>query len=460
VPSPSMVTLGGVAGGTVQTNSLTLTNPYPVPVNFAVSSPASWLSVTPAGGTVPAQGSATLTVSADPGSLAARSDPYGVSLTIATSSAGSATATTKVLVQFVVAAAPSGSIGSSGPLNVLLVGLGVGPTVELGTEVLLQVLVTNRDGNAVAPSNGGSVQTNIASGNGNQALNMAYQGGGIWTAGWTPVSVGPATITILAVESLIAQIVSGSLQVSVSVIPSGFVEPSVGAIADDAAQTATNLVSPGEAITIYGPQLADCAAASSLPFPTQLCGAQVLIDGVPLPLYFVSPDQIDAQLPFGLTENISHELIVQRDGQLSAPFQVNVVPATPGVFTQNGAGTGAADVLNTAYQLVTSNNPLHPGDTTIIYCSGLGTVESTTGIQGQSGVPAPFSTLLLTVNSVSVTIGGQPAPVIFAGLAPGFVGLYQINVTVPSGVASGQAPLVVTVADQTSPTVTLAVQNP
>ena len=122
-------------------------------------------------------------------------------------------------------------------------------------------------------------------------------------------------------------------------------------------------------------------------------------------------------------------------GLLTAPQNYLIAPAQPGIFI---AGENAA-ILDASFQLVTAQNPARPGDTIQIFATGLGETDPEVG----SGEPAPpFSTVS---NPVTVTIGGIEAAVAFQGLAPGFVGLYQVNVVVPSGVAPGDAvPLVLT----------------
>ena len=126
----------------------------------------------------------------------------------------------------------------------------------------------------------------------------------------------------------------------------------------------------------------------------------------------------------------------------------------PGIFI---AGANAA-ILDVSFQQVTAQNPAHPGDTLQIFCTGLGAVQE----QVETGAPAPsFSTVQLPV---TVTIGGMEAAIAYQGLAPSFVGLYQVNARVPSGVEPGDAvPLVLTqngiVANPDQP-VTIPVQAP
>lgn len=122
---------------------------------------------------------------------------------------------------------------------------------------------------------------------------------------------------------------------------------------------------------------------------------------------------------------------------------------------QSGAGPGVIVDANTG-TLVTASAPAHVGDTLVIYCNGLGAVTPPI----PTGQPAPAGgPLSVTNNPVSITIGGIAATVNFAGLAPGFPDLYQVNAVVPPGVSPGTAvPVVLNVAGQTSPTVTMTVE--
>jgi uncharacterized protein (TIGR03437 family) len=105
--------------------------------------------------------------------------------------------------------------------------------------------------------------------------------------------------------------------------------------------------------------------------------------------------------------------------------------------------------------LIGLSNPAHAGDPIVIYCVGLGAVNPSIG----DGMITPDSPPLSTVNAVGVSIGGRDAPVSFAELVPGFVGVYQISLSVPQGVApDDQAPTIVSVGGQASQAVTMAIR--
>jgi uncharacterized protein (TIGR03437 family) len=180
---------------------------------------------------------------------------------------------------------------------------------------------------------------------------------------------------------------------------------------------------------------------------------------VALPLEFVSPSQINAVVPFGIPVNGVQQLLVSQNGAYSLPETVVVAAANPAVFTlsQSGQGSGAIQVVKadgTTF-VAGANQPASVGDALVIYCTGLGAVSP--GVP--DGAAAPLGQLSYTVNPVTVTIGGQSAQVLFAGLTPGYAGLYQVNVIGPGGIGSGpNVPVVLSTAGFISPNVTVAVQ--
>ena len=145
-------------------------------------------------------------------------------------------------------------------------------------------------------------------------------------------------------------------------------------------------------------------------------------------------------------------------GNTLSVLQSLVVPqAQPGIFTVNQQGTGQGSIVKSdQVTLAQPGTPASIGETVVIYCTGLGAVTPAV----KEGSPAPTTPpLSTTVNQVTVTIGGTAAQVAFSGLTPGYAGLYQVNVVVPGGIATGDAvPVVLSVAGQTSPAVTIAVR--
>jgi uncharacterized protein (TIGR03437 family) len=229
-----------------------------------------------------------------------------------------------------------------------------------------------------------------------------------------------------------------------------------GMVLNGASFVAQSPVSPGSLISVFGTQLSDGLALGNAPFQTTLGGTQVVLGGKPTPLLYTSDNQINAQVPFDVPVNSVLQLLVQRGPALSVGDSLTVAPAQPAIFTQSQQGTGQGSILNGVTGILADPAaPVRAGDVVSIYCTGLGPVDPPV----PSGGIAPVVPLSQTRNAVTVTIGGIPATVNFAGLAPGFAAVYQVNAVVPQGVAAGSSvQVMLTVAGQVSPPVTIAVR--
>jgi uncharacterized protein (TIGR03437 family) len=207
---------------------------------------------------------------------------------------------------------------------------------------------------------------------------------------------------------------------------------------------------PGALISIFGTNLATGnAEAQVVPLPINLGGTTVYIDGMAAPLLYVSASQINAQLPYEIPANSSATVAVQVNQVTGPNATFAVSSAAPGIFTLSGNGLGSGAILNMNYSVVMDNNPVQPGQVVQIYATGLGV---TPGVSTGTAASGPSA-----VQGVTVTIGGQNAVVGYAGAAPGFVGVDQLNVTVPN-VASGAQPVVISIGGvQSAANVTIAV---
>ena len=186
----------------------------------------------------------------------------------------------------------------------------------------------------------------------------------------------------------------------------------------------------------------------------------VRANGVLAPVFYASPTQINFQLPWEMLGQNQASIVVTVNGSVSDPQTIGLRAVSPGIFStdSSGSGQGAIQISNTALFAAPNSalgRPAKRGEFLTIYCSGLGDVSPRPATGAASG--SPLSSTLL---SPSVTIGGVPALVIFAGLSPGFVGLYQVNVQVPDTAPSGgQVQVVMTISGVSSNTVTVAVQE-
>lgn len=201
----------------------------------------------------------------------------------------------------------------------------------------------------------------------------------------------------------------------------------------------TAQLSPGEFLTLLGTNLAPSPmAATTLPLPPSLNGVQVMINGRQAPIQFVSPGQINVVVPF-FTESIAQIQVINNNKSSNTVTQF-VGATSAGVFTIPEGGIFDAAALHAAdFTLVSDSSPAQAGETVAVYVAGLGTVTPAAQ-DGAAGLgTAPYNqTVSLPQVYLADSAGNFPqATVSFAGLAPGFAGLYQINFTVPTGLASG-----------------------
>jgi uncharacterized protein (TIGR03437 family) len=288
-------------------------------------------------------------------------------------------------------------------------------------------------------------------------LTLNAQGNnGIYENSWTPLRAGVQTVTLtangegLTGQTVMTGTVTGQSQASAT-------------FANAASFVPNAAISPGSLISVFGTSMATSTASpSGFPIPTNLGGAQLNIGGQNVPLLYVSPTQVNAQVPLTILPNSGTQASFgsgASQGQFLVGLQnataqtLLVAAASPGIFITNAQGQGA--ITNASGSILNSGNPASPGQVVIIYATGLGPVNTTPAL----GAAAPTSPAATTLALPTVTIGGLPATVQFSGLAPGFVGLYQINVVVPTNVAAGSAvPVILMQSGFSSNTVTIAVK--
>jgi len=208
------------------------------------------------------------------------------------------------------------------------------------------------------------------------------------------------------------------------------------------AAASTVRAAPGSLVSLYGVGFRDAEVqAPSLPLPLQLEDVQVAVNGVPAPLFYAGPRQINFQMPFGLQGRAT---ITITNGRATDAIEVDVSRVAPAIFTRDQSGAGLAAVRQS-------------GRTVEIYCTGLGEVSPPVA----AGAAAPASPFARVTAQVTAAIDGVAAPVTFAGLAPGFAGLYQVNVTIPTGAPIGRrANLVITAGGLASNTVEVLLSQP
>ena len=217
---------------------------------------------------------------------------------------------------------------------------------------------------------------------------------------------------------------------------------------------------------VFGRALpAGTSSAVSLPLPTMLAGTTIAVNETPTPLFFVSPGQINFQVPWEMARfggGAIQAAVTLRNPSMSNLATVPVGSVAPGIFTvgQQGTGQGAVLIAGTAslaapLGTVPGAQPVSRGEYIEIYATGLGAVEN----EPRSGSAASANPLSRTTAIPSVTIGGVAATVTFSGLAPELVGVYQVNMLVPDDAPVGEAvPLVLSIEGAVANTVTIAVR--
>jgi uncharacterized protein (TIGR03437 family) len=222
---------------------------------------------------------------------------------------------------------------------------------------------------------------------------------------------------------------------------SAFQSPILKSITNAADYTAK--VAPDGLVSVWGTGMSPVSiVASQVPLPTSLGESCLSVAGTPIPLIFVSPTQINAQLPQNVLGN--ETISLHTPGGVSNTLNFTVNSTAPAVFLSGVAGdwSGLATVIRAKNnQLVTPTNPIRINDTLVIWLTGMGLTTPTV----DAGQPAPTDPLAQASSQPTVTLGGYKLMIDYAGMAPGEAGVYQINVEVPFGVPLGDdQPLVIT----------------
>jgi len=421
--SPDRLSIDAVAGsGRVVNATLQVSNAGGGSLNWTAgaqtSSGGNWLSVTPLSG----GGGAPLTISAATGAL----PPGTYSGEVAVSAAGAANSPRSLPVTFLVrgAASPALQVSPGGlTFSVPWPVTGVPPQrMEI---------------------------SNLADGRLNWRLDAATFNGGAWLtvqpgSGSTPsgltVAVDaqglPSGAYLGRITFTAAEAINSPLQ-----IPVTLTVPRLRPVVENrgvvhAATFLPSLLAPGQILTVFGSDLGPREPASftldpeTRKLPIRLGGTEVTFDGFPAPLFFASSSQINLQVPFEVAGKAVTRMVVSVEGLDPADIILPVAPAAPGLFTVDGTQAAA---LNQDGALNSPQNPAAPGSVLQMFLTGQGVLEPPleTGALAPTAPPFPVS-----ARPVAVTMNGRDARVLFAGAAPGFAGLLQLNVEIPPGLTS------------------------
>jgi len=227
--------------------------------------------------------------------------------------------------------------------------------------------------------------------------------------------------------------------------------PSIAAVTN-AASYSTDAIAPGSLVSLFGAGLAPTTArAIGTPLPLSLADTSVTVNGVVAPLLFVSPQQINAQIPLEILAGPA-TIVVRAVGAASAPVTVTVRAAAPGVFTD---GHGQAAVLNADGSVNSTKNPASSGSTLSVFFTGQGPVAAVV----EDGAAPPSGKPISATSTISATIGSMPVEIPFAGLAPLYPGVAQMNLKIPA-LASGVYSLVINIGGAASNAAQLVISGP
>ncbi len=214
----------------------------------------------------------------------------------------------------------------------------------------------------------------------------------------------------------------------------------------NAAGTPLSMLARGALGALYGANLTPpgfTAQADQLPFPVSLGGTSVTVGGIPAPLYYVSSGQINFQVPFEVPAGSTASVVVTTNGAPSTSLTVGMADYALGVFGYyRTSSTFDPIITHLDGSLLGPNSPAVPNEIVVVYATGIGKLTNPPA----SGAGAPGGPLASAVDTPSATVGGLQAPVVFAGLTPGGVGLAQLDVQLPATFPSsptGTLPLLI-----------------
>ncbi len=419
-------------------------------ISFTARTDQSFLTVTPTSGPL----NTTLTVSVNGTGLNAGT--YTGNVIVTASGANDL----RIPVTFTIAPPVSLTLAPTSLSFTAQIGSGATPPAQ--NVVLTSSTVTTFTA-AAATTTGGNWLTvtptsgTTAAGTGGATSTLAVNANPVGLAAGTYTG----TITITGATST-PQVLNVTLTVAAPATP-------LISSVNNAATNAPTTLSPGLIIAIKGSNLGGATGvASTASTPGTNVGTttgevRVLFDGIPAPVLFSRQDQVNTIVPYEVFGRSTTRVVVEFRGTPSAALDLRVDNTAPGIFTLDASGRGPGAILNQNNSVNGVNNPAARGSVIVIYATGEGQT-SAAGTTGRIILPA-LTDLRRPTAPVSVTIGGAPAAVEYAGSAPGLVsGAFQINVRLPGTPGAATAPVtmenvIVTVGSASSlPGVTVAVR--
>jgi trimeric autotransporter adhesin len=457
-PTPAGVLFIANGNGTPPTQTVQVFVSSSTPQTYQASSDSPWLTVSPTTGPTSTSSPASSSVSVDLSGLAA--GVYRGNASYALSSADVRSVNVTLIVE-AGAVGASNRVGAAPRAGTTCVPAHLVPTETglvnsyaqaAGWPTPLTVLVVNDCGQPVTNAQVAAVFSN---GDPPLALNATDSTSGVYSGTWTPLNVSQQ-VTITASVSA-AGFPTATVQISGQVTPNAApILTQNGTVDAFAVAAEAGLpLAPGTIVQIYGSNLtAHTTSASSIPLPTVLDQTSVIIGGLMAPLYYVSPGQINAQVPFELQAGSPYQVVVSTNGALSTPNPIQLTSDAPGI-AQYAAGQVIAQHLSDN-SLITETSPAMPGEYVVFYAAGMGLTSPAVS----SGTASPSINLPALLDTPTLTLNGLPVTnILFAGLTPTLVGLYQVDFQVPGNAPNGDLPMVLTQTSGQTASAILPVHN-
>lgn len=299
--------------------------------------------------------------------------------------------------------------------------------------------------------------------NGDPPVSLQAVQDGVWHGTWSPRAASTGTVTIrMQAEDRVLNL-RGEREIAAD-LRAGQDPPEVlpAGVVNTPSPSVTAPLAPGALITVSGARLTVNQTLTAPPrqnLPTRLQDTEIIVGGRRLPLFSAAVDKAEAMLPFDLTPNTSHQVLVRRGLTYSKPVAIDVAPAQPAILlnTQAGGGQALAEVRRpgSAAFLNTAANTARPGDPIAIFCTGLGPIS--TGLE--AGQLTPAGAAIRPTAAVRVRIGGVEAQVSQTSLVEADIGRYQVVTAIPASVTAGDRVTVEVEAEGlTSAAATLAIR--
>jgi uncharacterized protein (TIGR03437 family) len=423
------------AGQTVNINTSSAA-PTAFQVSTMTADGGNWLIANPTTGTATGQTPGQITVTVDPSLLAAGiySGEVDISMSGVLRSVNITLIVQPAAGPVSARAVPAAANCTPAKLALTEIGLANNFGVPAGWPAALTVQLNDDCGNAVP---NGSVTASFS--NGDPPLMLRGSQPGAYSATWQPGVV--SSQMAVTIQAQAGQLTPATTQLIGSINNNPNKPPVLNenGTVNTFNRVQAGALSPGMIVEVYGTGLATTQGNPGvLPLPTSFQGTSLIVGPFQAPLYFISGGQVNVQFAAELTPNQQYPVIAILNGALSVPVITDISPDQLGLAAQPDGHVIAQHGADSSY--VTASHPAKPGEVLVIYLSGMGPTNPSV----KSGAPAPGSEPLARVTVAPVvTLDGNAATVQFAGLSPGFVGLYQVNFQVPAGARTGDLTLIV-----------------